>query len=173
MSKEHFYRPGKALCDEPILYRACGLDGIYLCNGYEIEEIDGEKFTYVEDVEGLHSAIALHLVENRKTLSPKEIRFIRVAMDKTQAEIARMVGVTSQSVARWEKGQTEIPGPADRMLRIRFLVSIMPPEEFSEYVAEQSETLDELDQTFDAPMQFTRDPHQSAWHESPKMMAMA
>lgn len=98
MSKEHFYRPDEALCDTPIPYRACGLDGIWLCNGYEIEEIGGERFTRVKDLEGLHSAIALHLVENRKTLAPKEIRFIRTAMNKTQAEIARMVGVN----AEWE-----------------------------------------------------------------------
>jgi DNA-binding transcriptional regulator YiaG len=162
------------MCDAPIPYRACGLDGIFLCNGYEREQIDGEWFTYVKDIEGLHRAIALHLVANRKTLTPKEIRFIRTAMDKTQAEIARDLGVTSQTVARWEKGQTEeLPGPADRMLRILFVVSIMKPEDFSDYVSEQTEMLDELDQSVDVPVQFSRDPADTAWDEGRRVLEHA
>ena len=28
---------------EPLLYQACGLEGIYLLSGYEIEDLDGEE----------------------------------------------------------------------------------------------------------------------------------
>lgn len=38
---------------EPLHYRACGLDGIYLLNGYAIEEHDGETAIAVTDVDGL------------------------------------------------------------------------------------------------------------------------
>ena len=165
MSKQHFYRPGEALCDAPILYRGAGLEGIYLCNGYAREQADGEWFTHVKDIEELHHVIALHLVASRKVLSPVEIRFIRIVMDKTQSEVARMLGVTSQSVARWEKGQTEMPGPADRMLRIKFLVHVLPPEEFGEYVSEQNELLDELDQIQNEPVSFVHNPDDGAWTE--------
>lgn len=166
MTEQHFYRSDEALCDAPILYRGAGLDGIYLCNGYERFDEDGEWFTLIKDISGLHNAIGMHLVENRKVLSPKEVRFLRLAMDVTQSELGRMLGVTSQSVARWEKDQCEMPGPADRMLRIHFLKCLVSPEEFQEYVLAQTKRLDEMDQSSDEPMKFVHDDSQSTWKES-------
>lgn len=144
------------MCDTPLEYKACGLDGIFLCNGYETEELDGEKFTYIKDVGGLHNAIALHLVVNRKTLAPREIRFIRVAMDETQSELGRLLGVTSQSVARWEKGQTEIPGPADRMIRLLFLRSLLQPDAFAEFFSQLPRALNDMDEDCNSTVQFRR-----------------
>jgi transcriptional regulator with XRE-family HTH domain len=40
-------------------------------------------------------------------------------MGLTQAELGAKLRVTDQTVARWEKGQTD-PGPADMPIRIRF-----------------------------------------------------
>ena len=84
---ESFLYAGQAVTD-PLLYRDCGLDGIYLLNGYAVLEHDGERHVSVTDVEGLHKAIGRHLVSYRKTLAPKEIRFLRNVMDITQAELA-------------------------------------------------------------------------------------
>lgn len=145
------------MCDEPILYRACGLDGIYLCNGYTVEEIDGEKYTEVRDREQLHKLIALNLVEHRKTLSPKELRFIRVALNQTQGELGRVLGVSSQTVARWEKGQTEITGPADRMLRVLVIAMMLPPEQLNKLLADLTTWLDEMDETNVVRLQFRHD----------------
>ncbi len=39
-------------------------------------------------------------------------------MDLTQSELARLVGYDAQQVARWEKGENRISGPADRLLRM-------------------------------------------------------
>jgi DNA-binding transcriptional regulator YiaG len=160
---EHYYRPGQAMCDEPILYRACGLEGIYLCNGYETEELDGEIYTTVQDREQLHRVIALNLVEHRKTLAPKELKFIRVAMDQTQADLARFLGVSSQSVARWEKGESELPGPADRMIRVMVMMLMMPPEELAALVRDLEKTLDEMDESNVVPLQFR---HEVEWKEA-------
>ena len=162
-STEHYFRQGEALCDSPILYRGCGLDGIYLCNGYTVEEIDGETFTHIEDRESLHKVIALNLAEHRKTLTPTELKFIRVAMDLTQGGLAKALGVSSQSVARWEKGQVEIPGPADRMLRILVMVQMLPDDELAQLVRELSETLDSMDETNVVPLQFR---HDIEWKEA-------
>ncbi|ABD27167.1 transcriptional regulator, XRE family [Novosphingobium aromaticivorans DSM 12444] len=160
---EHYYIEGEAMCAEPLLYRGCGLDGIYLCNGYEIEEIDGETFTYVQDREGLHKVIALNLAEHRKTLAPKEIRFMRVAIDHTQSSLAKVLGVSSQTVARWEKGQVEIPGPADRMLRVMVLMAMLPDEELAKLIREMTEHLDRMDETNVVPLQFR---HDREWREA-------
>src|SRR5207237_209315 len=83
----------------------------------------------------------------------------RVTMDKTQAELARMIGVDPQTTARWEKGKSEMPGPADRVLRILFLVSVVSPERLQEFVAEleQTEKLGELAPTEDKPIMFVRE----------------
>ena len=101
---------------EPLHYKACGLDDVYLFNGFKIETIDGEDYLTVEDLDGLWKAIGLHLVTTRKELAPKEIRFLRHHMNFTQAELAAQMRVTDQTVARWEKGLNELSGPADMML---------------------------------------------------------
>lgn len=108
---------------EPLHYTACGLDDVYLVNGFTRETIDGEQFTIIEDMDSLWKAIARHLVTKRKVLAPKEIKFLRGQMDLTQAELANLVRVSDQTVARWEKGETDIPGPADFMIRVLYLAS--------------------------------------------------
>lgn len=114
---------------EPLRYQACGLDDVYLLNGFKTETIDGEEYVTIEDLDGLWKAIGLHLITMRKALAPKEVKFLRQHMDMTQAELGAQLRVTDQTVARWEKGQVEVPGPADMMLRVLFLGSkIAQPE---------------------------------------------
>jgi DNA-binding transcriptional regulator YiaG len=148
-----------------MLYRGAGLEGIYLCNGFEREEIDGEWFTYIEDIDGLHNAIALHLVAQEAPLTGPEFRFIRHTMDKTQAEIAHAMSVDTQTVARWEKGKTsEVPGPADKMLRIMFIASIVGPELVLEYIREVHELHRKQAEAEKRPaFTFGRDPETKQW----------
>lgn len=108
---------------EPLHYTACGLDDVYLVNGFSREQIDGEDVITIEDMDGLWKAIGLSLVCGRKALAAKEIRFLRGHMDMTQAELGDMLRVTDQTVARWEKGERPISGPADLLLRVCFLAS--------------------------------------------------
>lgn len=121
MKREDFFHAQEEVRSEPYRYRACGLEGIYLMNGFTVEEHDGEKHVAIRDVDGLHNAIGRHLVQHRKVLTPSEIRFLRNTMGLTQADLAGRIGVTSQSVARWEKGSHEMPGGADKALRGIFL----------------------------------------------------
>lgn len=114
---------------EPFLYRACGLDNIYLLNGYEVIEEDGEQHVAVRNVDELHKAIGRYVVCERKTLSGKDIRFLRNTLDMTQAELADVLGTTVQTFARWEKGEVEIPGPAERLLRVVFTIGAAPEEQ--------------------------------------------
>ena len=160
---EMFARRGGTPCSDPRPYRGCGLDNIFLCNGFSTEVVDGEEYVHVEDVEGLHCAIARHLVKERKVLAGKEIKFIRKVMDMTQSELARQIGATSQTIARWEKEQTEMPGHADLMLRLSFLVSLMTPEDFSELVKRLPEKLELMEEARDTPVQFR---HSEKWAEA-------
>jgi len=122
-------RKDEAIAAEPYEYKESGLEGIFLHNGYDIMEHGGECFVSVVDTEGLHRRIGEFLVANRKEFSPAELRFLRKTMDLTQSELGRWMGKDSQTVARWEKGQTPIPTVADRLLRAIFLLQTMSPEE--------------------------------------------
>lgn len=165
MTDQHFYKKDADPCSEPIPYKGAGIGGIYLCNGYEREEVDGEWFTWIDDLEGLHKAIALHLVLNRKALAPNEFRFIRNTMDMTQAEVAAIMRVDEQTVARWEKGKTALQGAADTVLRSRFLAAIRPAEELKDFVSEQSDKLVQSGESGEASVTFVHDPDEDAWKE--------
>jgi DNA-binding transcriptional regulator YiaG len=105
---------------KPLHYTACGLDDVYLLSGYEVEETSYGKGISIKNADNLHRVIGGYLVANKKLLSGKEIRFLRHQMDFTQSELARLLGGSAQQVARYEKDECEMPGPADRILRLLF-----------------------------------------------------
>ena len=112
---------GKKIASEPYHYTQCGLDDVYLMNGYTRQETPyGGGFT-VERAEQLQHAIAENLCLNKAFLNGKEFRFLRKLMDLTQAEIAVNFGCEVQAVARWEKGKSDINGAADRLIRVIYL----------------------------------------------------
>jgi putative transcriptional regulator len=129
---------------EPLHYAACGLDDVYLVNGFTREQIDGEDAVTIEDMDGLWKAIGLALVKGRKTLAPKEVRFLRHHMDMTQAELSAELRVSDQTVARWEKGETPTPGPADVALRMLFLASDAAQPEGHRVLEHVIQMLDDL-----------------------------
>lgn len=153
MNIHHFVRPGEELCKEPLHYKDCGLDNIYLKNGFSWEEEDGEKFLTVTDIDGLHRAIGLHIVLTRKAPSGKEMRFLRNELNMSQADLARLLSVSDQSVARWEKGQCEANGAAVFSLRLIYLLSLVPAgerEKLMDSLLERLEKLSASDETSDA-----------------------
>jgi putative transcriptional regulator len=100
-------------------YQECGLGNVYLTNGYrEVETPYGSAIS-IEDVYGLHKAIARGLANTKPTLSGAEVRFIRKFLELTQARLADLLGVEEQSVRRWE-GLEELPKQADRSVRLVF-----------------------------------------------------
>lgn len=52
----------------------------------------------------------------RVTLKADEIRSIRHALEMTQAQLARVLGVSRESVVRWENGSRTIAEPTSRLL---------------------------------------------------------
>lgn len=130
----NFIATGESVCAAPYEYKECGLKGIYLINGYDVIEHEGEKYVAVADTEGLNRRIGEFLVARRKELSADEVRFLRKTMDLTQSELGRWMGKDSQTVARWEKGQTAIPAIADRLLRAIFQLKTMAPEERGDFL---------------------------------------
>jgi len=156
--------------EKPLHYTASGLNDVYLFNGFEIETIDGEEYVTVQDLDGLWKAIGLHLVTMRKALAPKEIKFLRHHMNLTQSELASQMRVTDQTVARWEKGATELSGPADMMLRVLFLGSEIAQPEGSERIGKIIKELVEQDEPEARPAMFE---HGRKWKQSKRELQVA
>ena len=98
-------------------YTECGLDNVIIV----IEDIgvddSGEKVVIIPAVKLLHKCIAESVISEQGILSGKEIRFLRTEIGLTQAEIADIMHRDSQSIARWEKGETAIDPAHDLLLR--------------------------------------------------------
>ena len=52
----------------------------------------------------------------RIVMTGRELRSIRQKLALTQAALAEAIGVTSNTVARWERGEMAISEPAARLL---------------------------------------------------------
>ena len=52
----------------------------------------------------------------RIVMSGRELRSIRQKLALTQAALAEAIGVTSNTIARWERGEMAISEPAARLL---------------------------------------------------------
>ena len=159
MKQQQFHRPNEAVSAEPLHYTDCGLDSIYLLNGFTKTTHDGEEYVSVTDIDGLHRAIGIQIVMDKKAPTGREIRFLRDEMRISQSELGSRLSVSDQSVARWEKGRTDIPGTAVLSIKVVYLFSMLPEakrdEEISRYLsalerlAEADETADKLVLSYD------------------------
>lgn len=104
-------------------YTECGLPNIHLKNGFVFEEIDGEEYLSIDDIQGLHHAIALQLVEKQQSLTGKEFRFFRQLFNHSRRVLGELLGVDQQTVGRWEKGESAIPKTVDATIRQLYLES--------------------------------------------------
>ncbi|MET3925917.1 helix-turn-helix domain-containing protein [Devosia sp. 2618] len=153
MTKPDFFFHGDSEpAEKPYHYKECGLPNIYLANGYQLETVDGDEYVTIHNVDGLWRAIAMNLVSSQKLLPPSAIRFLRGQMDYTQAEIADLLGVDDQTVARWEKAQARLPGPADRAIRVFYLASEASGDEGKEMLKKLVEMVTDLVER-DAPLE--------------------
>ena len=101
-------------------YRECGLDNVFLLNGFTVRETRHGRAVSIEDIDGLHLAIGTHLAREKRTLTGAELRFLRAEMGLSQKMLGMLLGKTAQTVARWEKGQSRIDGTADRVVRVLY-----------------------------------------------------
>jgi putative transcriptional regulator len=138
-------------------YTACGLDDIFLLGGFTRHETRYGRGVSIENVEGLHRAIAMSLVDSERTLTGEEARFLRKEIKLTQAELAKFMKLNEQSVARWEKGETAIAGSTEILLRGLY----------REHIGETL-SLKKLAQKVEASIQSTHrqafEPHPGGWH---------
>jgi putative transcriptional regulator len=98
-------------------YTESGLRGVWLQNGYRTIQTPYGEATAVENVEGLHRAIARTLATRPARLTGTEFRFLRKELDLTQVALADLFGNDAQTVALWERGRKRVPVWADSLVR--------------------------------------------------------
>ena len=140
------FRHREETIKEPYHYTACGLDNVYLFNGYELFRAEDGEGVSIRDLDGLHHAIGLSLAERKKLLNPTELKWFRKQLDLTQSELARLLGYSSQMVARWEKGECKIAGAAERIIRMLYIDQTSTGAKVRG-VLETLDTLDDVDET--------------------------
>lgn len=104
-------------------YTACGLDNVWLTNGYVEKATAYGKAVAVVNADELHALLGCDLVKKKVKLSGKEMRFLRVQMGLSQAGLASLHGVTEQAISLWER-QGKIPLANDRLTRLYYLAHV-------------------------------------------------
>jgi DNA-binding transcriptional regulator YiaG len=90
-------------------YQECGLDNIWLENGFEFHETPYGKGVSFINAETLDATIAKVLTEKPAPLTGKEFRFLRIMLDMSQKTVGELMGKEAQTVALWEKSDALKP----------------------------------------------------------------
>jgi DNA-binding transcriptional regulator YiaG len=126
-------------------YTACGLDYVYLHNGYEVRETPHGRAVAIQDARGLHEAIARAVISSPGTLRGQEVRFLRAQLKLSQEGLAKALRTKRGSVARWEaKPRRQIPGTADSALRMFYALKA-EKHEVAERLVDLLTEVDELE----------------------------
>lgn len=105
-------------------YTACGLDNVWLANGFSVKETKYGRGVAIRDAEGLHKLLATHLVDKQGLLSGKEFRFLRVYLGLTQQALGKLMGNASENaVSLWER-KDAVPALNDHWLRMHVIAKL-------------------------------------------------
>ncbi len=129
---------------EPFHYTACGLDDVWLLNGFSVVHTPYGDGVAVEDSDGLHRVLAHVIVTDKRPVAAWELRFLRKHMGLSQNGLAQLLGSSDQRVARWEKRQSGIDPAAERLVRLLVLNWLKEDRDVKqalEDLAEQDEAL--------------------------------
>jgi putative zinc finger/helix-turn-helix YgiT family protein len=118
----------------PHLYDKTGLR-VTLVN-VEIRECTkcGDRQVMIPRVLELHELIARSILQKHSPLAPAEIVFLRKHLSWSSEDFARVLGVTRETVSRWENGKLRMSAQADRLLRM-LAVSSEPIEDYARHDA--------------------------------------
>jgi len=97
-------------------YTECGLDHVVIETSVTRDDA-GDEVIAIPAIGLLHRVIAEGVINTVGVLTGREFRFLRTEMGLTQGELAQFFHCDSQSIARWEKGQTPIDPVHDMVMR--------------------------------------------------------
>jgi DNA-binding transcriptional regulator YiaG len=98
-------------------YKECGLDNVWLENGFAAKATPYGKAVAIDDAIDLHKVLTLNLTMKKGRITGKELRFMRVVLGMSQEGLGKCVGATEQSVSLWER-TGKVPQSADSIVRM-------------------------------------------------------
>lgn len=109
--------------DQPYHYNECGLEVVLVgVEQYGCAQC-GESFAAIPNMQKLHRLIGSNICEKRKALLlPEEIKFLRKDLHLKAKELAQILGVTPQTVSKWENGKDQIGEAYDRLIRSIYML---------------------------------------------------
>lgn len=142
-------------------YTGCGLDNVWLRNGYRlVEDVYGQSVS-IDDLPGLHRVIGQLVADKPAPLTGAELRFLRIEMDLSQRRLGEWLGRDAQTVALWEKGTSPIPDVMDYLVRHIYKQAVGRRSVYVEEV-ERLRELDQLDYERSLVLQESGDGWQAA-----------
>src|SRR5258708_24985241 len=82
-----FFIKGREFLAEPYHYVASGLNNIFLLNGVSETMTDYGPMVHIENINGLHRAIGLHIVESSEPMSGPAFPFLRTQLDQKSTRL--------------------------------------------------------------------------------------
>lgn len=132
-------------------YIECGLPNVWL-SGVQTHDTPYGPGTAIPALENLHLAIGLAIVEAKRQMTGAEVRFLRTELDLSQRTLAGLLGVQENTLRRWEHGEINIPGPAQRALAGFYVESVQDGGSLRELMlklAEKDRELAEIELRFE------------------------
>ena len=119
-------------------YEEAGLKNVVLRDTTVYECGCGEILPELPQVNRLHQRIAEDLIGKQSPLTGEEFRFLRKAMELSAKELARLLGVTTVTISRWENNKEKVGAQSDRLLRCLYLTRSkdMPASKVTKILAE-------------------------------------
>jgi putative transcriptional regulator len=102
--RAEFLVRGRRRAAEPYRYSASGLNNVFLLNGFAIEKTSYGPVVKIDNLNDLHRAIGLYIVEKSEPMTGAEFRFLRKQMKLTQSELAAIMN-TTEIVQQWQVGK--------------------------------------------------------------------
>ena len=99
-------------------YLACGLPNVTL-SGVEVRRCGtcGDHEVVIPHIERLHEALAMAVVKHEARLNGSKIRFLRKYLGYSGVDFAALIGVSPETVSRWENKKETMGPSAERLLR--------------------------------------------------------
>lgn len=100
-------------------YQESGLPYIWLADGFTRHQTPYGEAISIIDIDDLHRAIARTVVEQLPHIGGQELRFLRLELDYSPAQLAQSLGLDEQSITEWEQSPSQpVPTAVDRLLRL-------------------------------------------------------
>lgn len=98
-------------------YTECGLDNVWLQNGYAEHQTPYGRGVAVSDADQLHQVLAVAIAKKAGRITGQELRFLRSMLDLSQGALGATLGVKDQSISLWER-KDSITTAAEAVVRM-------------------------------------------------------